>query len=560
MKVTRRQLIKALGYAAPALATGRMAAFAGGERGRAAATVQSVHGADPVFIPDLVVYGGTASGVMAACSAAREGARVVLLEPGAHLGGMVTGGLSCTDLGNFAVIGGYVRDYYAKTAAHYGVHDLDRPENWYSEPHVAEEIMRGMLKGAGVTVHYGERLREHNGVQLEGKRIVSIATEDGRRWPAKVFADCTYEGDLMARAGVGFTWGREAASEYGEDLAGVRAKTPLNQFLFPVSAYDEHRHLLPEVDPGPLAAPGTGDKKVEAYNFRLILSNDPDNMLPFSRPQGYERSRFALLERYLNEFESHLKRGPKLMDIFRYVAIPNHKADFNNSGGFSTDYIGRSWKYPNANYNERDVMWRDHFFYTQSLFYFISRDSSVPAALQAEMNQWGLSKDEFTDTDHWPHQLYIREARRMLGEYVMRQSDVQAERTKADSIGMGSYNIDSHNVQRVAMPDGSAQDEGDVQVQVEPYEIPYRCITPKRSEAENLLVTVCLSASHVGYCSIRLEPQYMILGEAAGVAASLAAARRKPVQDISIPDLQRKLRAHKAVLHLNEQYGPAAAQ
>ncbi len=423
-----------------------------------------------------------------------------------------------------------------KAASHYGVRDLDRMENWYSEPHVGEDLFRGLLKDAGVAVHYHERLREHGGVELRERRLLSITTEDGKRWPAKIFADCSYEGDLMAKGKVSYTWGREAASECGEDLAGVRTNTPKNQFRWPVSAYDEHHHLLPEIDPGPLAAPGSGDKKVQCYNFRLILSNDPENRLPFPRPEGYDRSRFALLERYLNEYQGQLGRGPEIKDLCNIVAIPNRKADFNNQNGFGSDYIGRNWKYPEASYSEREAIWKDHLTYTQGFYYFITHDQKLSAGLRAETSQWGLSKDEFADTDHWPHQLYVREARRMVGDYVMRQSDLVNERTKSDSIGMGSYNIDSHNVQRVAMPDGNVLNEGDVQFPVEPYEISYRSITPKRTEAENLLVTICLSATHVAYCSIRMEPQYMILGQAAGTAASLAVNSRKAVQDISISD------------------------
>ena len=245
-----------------------------------------LHAAAPASSPDLVVYGGTASGVMTAYSAAREGLHVVLLEPGVHLGGMVTGGLSATDLGHYTIIGGYARDFYMKAAARYGVHDLDRPENWRSEPHVDEEIFHIMLQESGVTVYFHERLREQRGVQLHGKHLVSITTTDGKHWPAKIFADCSYEGDLMAQAKVSYTWGREASAEYGEDLAGVRGNTPKHQFLWPLSAYDEHHQLLPEIDPGPLAAPGSGDKKVQAYNFRLILTNDPANRLPFPRPRG----------------------------------------------------------------------------------------------------------------------------------------------------------------------------------------------------------------------------------------------------------------------------------
>ena len=563
MKVTRRHLMKMLSYAAPALTSRRMAAFVSGKagivHGGAAASIESPQDADIAPSADLLVYGGTASGVMTAYSAAREGLRVVLLEPGAHLGGMVTGGLSCTDLGYYSIIGGYVRDFYLKAASHYGVRDLDRMENWYSEPHVPEEIFRGMMKDAGVTVLFHQRLRELNGVKLEGRRIVSITTEDGKRRTAKIFADCTYEGDLMAKARVSYTWGREAASEYGEDLAGVRANTPKNQFRWPVSAYDKHHRLLPEIDPGPLAAPGSGDKEAQAYNFRLILTDNPDNRLPFPRPEGYDCSRFALLERYLNKYQAQLGGGPGIKDLCNFVAIPNHKADFNNQNGFGSDYIGRNWKYPEASYSEREAIWKDHLTYTQCFYYYITHDHKLPAGLRAEISQWGLAKDEFTDTDHWPHQLYVREARRMVGNYVMRQPDLVSERTKTDSIGMGSYNIDSHNTQRVAMPDGNVLNEGDVQFPVEPYEISYRSITPKRTEAENLLVTVCLSATHVAYCSIRMEPQYMILGQAAGTAASLAVESHKPVQDISVSELQRKLREHGAVLHLDEEFHPATA-
>lgn len=501
---------------------------------------------------DLVVYGGTASGIFTAYSAANEGLHVVLLEPGGHLGGMVTGGLSATDLGNFAVIGGYVRDFYMRAAAHYGVHDLDRPENWRSEPHLDEAIFRNMLKESGVTVHFHERLREKHGVTREGTRILSITTESGEVWRAKVFADCSYEGDLMAQSHVGYTWGRESSAQYGESLAGVVAHTTHHQFSWPVSAYDAQHGLLPEIAPGPLSPPGSGDKKVQSYNFRLILTKDPRDRLPFPKPAGYDRSKFALLARYLKEFPKHEGRMPRVEDIFLVVPIPNHKADFNNNGPFSTDYIGHSWRYPEASYAEKAAIWQAHLLYTESLLYFVSHDQAVPASLREEMNTWGLPKDEFADTGHWPNQLYIREGRRMLGAYVMRQSDLQTQRTKADSIGMGSYNSDSHNVQRVAMPDGTVQNEGNVEVPVQPYEIPYRSITPRMSESQNLLVPVCLSATHSAYSSVRMEPQYMIIGQAAGVAAALAVQEHVPVQDISIARLQERLREHGAILHLSQ--------
>ena len=512
-----------------------------------------MRGAEAKKHAELIVYGGTASGVITAYSAAREGLDVVLLEPGSHLGGMVTGGLSATDLGHFAIIGGYARAFYLKAAAHYGVQDLERGKDWLSEPHVDEEIFRDMLKIAGVKVRFHERLREKNGVEMEGGRIVSIHIEDGKRWQATVFADCSYEGDLMAQSHVSYTWGRESTKEYDEDLAGVREETPGHQFRWAMSPYDAQHHLLPEVDAGPLAPAGSGDKKVQAYNFRLILTNDATNRLPFPKPDGYDRAQFALLERYLGEFEEHVGRAPGVQDLFLPVLIRNHKADFNNNGPISTDYIGHSWKYPEASYAEKAAIWRAHLLYTESLMYFLSHEASVPATLRAELNEWGLPKDEFADTDHWPRQLYIREGRRMVGAYVMRQSDLQTERTKNDSIGMGSYNSDSHNIQRVAMPDGSVRNEGNVEVPVQPYEIAYRSITPKREQVENLLVPVCLSATHAAYSSVRMEPQYMIIGQAAGVAASLAVRSRGAVQNVSIPELQKRLREHGAVLHLIEE-------
>jgi|CZKZ01.1.fsa_nt_gi hypothetical protein len=503
---------------------------------------------------DLVVYGGTASGVMTAYSAAKDGLRVVLLEPGAHLGGMVTGGLSATDLGHFTIIGGYARYFYMKAAAHYGVRNLDLPANWLSEPHVDETLFRDMLKDAGVKVYFHERVREKNGVIRSGKLISSITTADGTQWSAKIFADCSYEGELMAQSHVSYTWGRESSSEYDESLAGVRAHTPQHQFLWPLSPYDDQHHLLPEINPGPLAAPGSGDKKVQAYNFRLILTTDPADRLPFPKPKGYDRTRFALLERYLGEFQQHRGRAPRVRDFFNPVLIPNHKADFNNNGPVSTDYIGHSWTYPEASYAEKAAIWQDTLLYTESFVYFLSHDPSVQESLRNEMNEWGLPKDEFEDTEHWPFQLYIREGRRIIGAYVMRQSDLQTDRTKPDSVGMGSYNSDSHNIQRVAMSDGTVQNEGDVQVPVQPYEIPYRTITPKPNESENLFVPVCLSATHASYSSVRMESQYMILGQAAGEAAALAIQKHTTIQDVSIADLQQKLREHGAILHLAQEF------
>jgi FAD dependent oxidoreductase len=501
---------------------------------------------------DLVVYGGTASGVITAYSAAKEGLHVVLLEPRTHLGGMVTGGLSATDLGQFQIIGGYARQFYTRAAAHYGVHSLAKSEDWLSEPHVGEEIFNAMLKEAGVAVHLHEALMENAGVTMSANHVASIKTQDGQIWKAKIFADCSYEGDLMAQSGVAYTIGRESIAQYGEDLAGVRAHTPAHQFTWPLNAYDDQHNLLPEINPGPLDSPGSGDKKVQSYNFRMILTHDPANQVPYPRPAGYDPERFALLRRYLTDFEKNVGRPPNFHDVTNPVLIPNHKADFNNNGPVSTDYIGHSWDYPDGSYVAKQKIWNDTANYTQGFFYFLANDPSVPSTLQKEVNEWGLSKDEFTDNEHFPYQLYIREGRRMLGVYIMRQADLQTTRTKPDSIGMGSYQSDSHNIQRVAREDGTATNEGDVQVAVQPYEIPVRVLLPKKDQADNLLVPVCLSASHVAYSSVRMEPQYMIIGQAAGVVASLAIRKGTAIQDISIPALQEKLHRQKAVLNLTD--------
>ncbi len=509
---------------------------------------------------DLVVYGATASGVMTAYSAAREGLHVVLLEPRSHIGGMVTGGLSATDTGQFRVIGGYAREFYRRAAAHYGTPTLEKRSDWLSEPHVGEEVFQQMLQDSKVEVHLHDRLREKNGVEVNGTRIVSLTTEDGTRWRAKIFADCSYEGDLMAQAHVRYTSGRESKSQYGEDLAGVRADTPKHQFTWPVNAYDEQHQLLPEIQQGPLAAAGTGDSKVQAYNFRLILTNDPANRVPFPKPDRYDPADFALLQRYLSGYKAYVGHEPELGDLMNPVCFANRKCDFNNNGPISTDYIGHSWLYPDATYAERERTWNDTLHYTQSFVYFLAHDPSVPPSLQAELNTWGLSRDEFQDSGYWPNQLYIREARRMLGTYVMKQADLQTERTKPDSVGMGSYNSDSHNIQRVARSDGTVTNEGDVQVPVQPYEIPYRIILPAPGQAANLLVPVCFSATHVAYSSVRMEPQYMILGQAAGTAASLAVRTGQPVRNVSINQLQQKLRANGAILNMDDANTAAAAR
>ncbi len=501
---------------------------------------------------DLVVYGGTAGGVITAVSAAREGLRVVLIEPGTHLGGMATGGLSRTDFGKKEVLGGYALEFYWRVGRKYDIGRYAQDVAWFYEPKVGEQVFREMLDQAGVKVVMRHRLREKTGVAKSGTRVASIVMEDGSKFDGRMFADCGYEGDLMAQAGVEYTVGRESQSKYGESLAGVRDKTPLHQFLVRVSPNDANGKLLPEVDPGPKAAPGTADKKVQAYNFRMILSDDPANQIAFPKPPGYDPHRYELLARVLEATTKANGAAPVMHQVTLIANIPNHKADINNQGAFSTDYIGKSWGYPDGDYAQRARIWQDHVNYTKGFFYFLAHDSRVPKSLQQEVNGWGLAKDEFPDTehpdiDHWPHQLYIREARRMVGDFVVTQKDVQTDLKKPDVIGMGSYNSDSHNIQRLATPDGAVENEGDMQVAVTPYQIPYRVMVPKRDQAVNLLVPVCFSASHVAYSSLRMEPQYMIIGQAAGVAASMALKADKPVQDVDTAALSAKLKSQGAV-------------
>lgn len=509
---------------------------------------------------DVVVYGGTAGGVIAAVSAAEQGLSVALLEPGRHVGGMVSGGLGKTDHGRKSVIGGMSREFFERVGKHY-----NEPITWYFEPHVAEKVFKDWLQEANVKVIFNQRvdsvtrsdpLGRVNG-KPAGPRITSIRMKSGKEFSARVFIDSSYEGDLMARSGISYTVGREGADQYGESLAGVRAHSQYHQFKAKVSPCDDQGNLLPGVYGGERGEPGQGDHKVQAYNFRICLSNQPDNQVPFPKPADYDPARYELLKRYL-QAEPELK----INEIMIISMLPNGKTDINNRGAVSSDHIGASWDYPEADYERRQEIWDDHVSYVQGWLYFLANDPGVPKHLQDEINKWGLAKDEFVDTDHWPHQLYIREARRMIGEYVMHQSDLQTERTKPDSIGMGSYNSDSHHVQRIATADGGVVNEGDMQVPVRPYEIAYRTIVPKREQCSNLLVPVCFSASHVAYSSLRMEPQYMIMGHAAGLAAAHAIRNDTPMADVDIAWLQDKLRERRSVLNLSQAIpdDPAAAK
>jgi hypothetical protein len=506
----------------------------------------------PAQANHVVVYGATPAGIIAAIAASRENKSVVLLEPGKQLGGMITGGLCATDTGNRAAIGGYsreffdrVRDYYVKKYGPNSEQVKDCSDGFRPEPHVAKIIFQQMLSTTTVQVIYnaqctGVRVLPKAPKSRPGRLALLTAT---RVYHADVFIDATYEGDLMAKVGVAYTVGREGRTQYNESLAGVQEYSKFHQFPVKVSPFDQSGKLLPLVQTGPAGKPGQGDKKVQAYNFRLCLTQKPDLRLPFPKPGSYDPKRYELLARYLEK-----RPDVKFGQLCNPVKLPNGKTDTNNNGPISTDHIGANWDYPDSDAATRKRIYEDHVEYTKGFFWFLANDPRVPKKLQAEVNTWGLSKGEHVDNGGWPRQLYIREARRMVGDFVMTQHDIMTDRIKKDSVGLGSYNADSHHVQRVVTADGNVINEGDFQVRVEPYAIPYRVLLPKEKECPNLLVPVCVSSSHVAYGTIRMEPVFMSLGQASGVAAVLAIDDECSVQKVSIEKLQAKLKAQKAVL------------
>jgi len=494
---------------------------------------------------DLIVYGSTPSGIMTAFAAARQGLSVALLDKAPHIGGMMTGGLSFTDNGKGETIGGFPREFFDRVSRHYNL-----PEVWGFEPHVAEEIYTRLMMEAKVTVNLNVRLKESKGVVKNRQKITHVQMESGESFAANVFADCTYDGDLMNAAGVSNTWGRESSSQYGESLAGVLSTLRLDlQFRAKVSPYAADGSLLPGISRLPKGKLGDGDKKVPAYNFRFCFSKDKANQAPFWRPEGYNPHEYELLAQYLPALRKVLGRDLILKDVFLYQPLQGNKADFNNMGAFSTDLAGANWDWPTASYARKAEIAQRVKNYDAGLFYFLSTDPRIPVSLQQELNLWGPAKDEFVDNDHFPWRIYVREARRMVSDFVFTQHDAQERTTKPDSVGIGSYQLDSHNVQRVIAEDGSVENEGDMFAATTPYELPYSCMVPKRGEVTNLLVPVCVSATHAAYGTIRQEPVYMILGQAAGTALAIAAKGHHDVQDVPVAELQKQLLADKAILH-----------
>ena len=492
---------------------------------------------------DICIYGATSGGVAAAVQAARMGKRVALVEPGTHVGGLSSGGLGQTDTGNKGGIGGVSREFYRRLGKHYG-----NDENWTFEPRVAETTFRAMLEEAKVVLRTGEWLAS---VGKRGTRIVEFATESGTVYRAAMFVDATYEGDLMAKAGVGYAVGREANAAYGETLNGIRGETPLHQFTVAVDPYvkagDPSSGLLPGIAGAPFGAAGAADRAVQAYNFRMCLTDVAENRLPFAKPEGYDPARYELLLRYILARE---KAGRPWDDMQRQLRarMPNGKTDTNNNGAFSTDHIGANHDWPEADRAGRERIFRDHLAYQQGLMHFLTHDERVPERIRKEIGEWGSCKDEFVETGGWSHQLYVREARRMVSDYVMTQHDCEGRRAAEDPVGLGSYNMDSHNCRRVVR-NGRVENEGDFQVRgPEPYPISYRSIVPKESECANLFVPVCLAATHAAYGSIRMEPVFMVLGQSAATAAGLAIDEGVAVQKVHYAELRERLRKDGQIL------------
>lgn len=521
---------------------------------------------------DIVIYGGTSAAITAAVQAKKSGKSVVVVSPDKHLGGLSSGGLGFTDTGDKSVIGGLARDFYHRVYMYYAdsatwrwerredygnkgqgtpAMDGDARTMWIFEPHVAEQVFEDYVKEYGIEVHRNEWLNRETGVEKAGDRIVSITMLSGNTYHGKAFIDATYEGDLMAAAGVNYHVGREANSVYGEKWNGVQVGVLHHRHWFAsdISPYrvpgDSTSGLLYGVSPEHPSEYGQGDHRVQAYCFRMCLSNHPDNRIAFPKPDNYNPENYELLARV---FASGWRETFDKFDI-----IPNRKTDTNNHGPFSTDFIGMNYDYPEATYERRTEIIKEHEDYQKGLLYFLANDPKVPEEVRTDMAQWGFAKDEFTDNGNWPHQLYIREARRMVGQYVMTEHDTFSECEIADPVGMGSYALDSHNVQRYVKDDGFVQNEGDIGVSPKggAYQISYGSLVPKAEECTNLLVPVCLSSSHIAFGSIRMEPVFMILGQSAALAASLAIDQHIGVQDIAYRDLEQQLLSEKQVLTKN---------
>ena len=502
---------------------------------------------------DVIVYGATPGGFCAAIAAAREGAKVVLLEPSAHVGGVNTGGLSFSDSNQTvrSTLLGLFEEWHQRVAADYAARGVKLPYDvavkdnsvWTYEPHVAARVTDAMLKEAGVSVLTKQTLE---GVEKAGARIVGLRTSGGTH-TAKVFIDATYEGDLMARAGVVWHIGRESRDEYGESFAG--RQYPKEKMA--INGFDANGLPLPFITSLRPGDDQAGEETVMVYSFRLCLTKSPANRVPFPEPQTYDPARFELIRRYFQKYPN----APLPWDLY---PLPGDKFDANNGIGkmFSMGLVGEANGWCTSDPAGRAKLWEKHKQYTLEFYKFLTTDPAVPAKIRAPMAELGLCRDEFPETQHWSPQLYVREGRRMDGRMILTQNDVLKDAQKEDPIAISSFPIDSHDCRRIALPDGVINEGTIFPVRMPgrrhgyAYHIPYRAITPSASECSNLLVPVALSATHVAYSSVRVEPTWMAIGQGAGVAAALAAKAGVTVQALDYPTLRTRLLAQKVVLDL----------
>ena len=530
---------------------------------------------------DVVIYGGTSAGISAAIQAARLGKTVILIEPTRRLGGLTTGGLGQTDIGNKHVIGGISREFYQNIKKYY-----DNPYSWVweerteyrdegqtrtgsgedamwtFEPSAALKVYYNMIQDLDINIVYNQRLNRASGISKYASTIKSISMESGETYYGKMFIDATYEGDLMAAAGISYTVGRESNTQYGESLNGIQANDYGNTLTGNVSYNNVHHNFINGVDPyiikgdpssgllpfiteGGPGIDGQGDKGIQAYCFRMTLTDHPDNRIPFKKPENYNELDYELLFR---NYEA--AKGP-IEEMYSYgdplvpwinSAMPNRKTDTNNQKGFSTDFIGQNWDYPEASYEEREKIVGRHRRYQQGLMWTLAYHPEIPEKVREKVSQWGTCKDEYEREDGWQQQLYIREARRMISDYVMTQKNCEGIEIVDDPVGMAAYGMDSHHIKRYVNSRGYVSNEGNVEAPVRaPYPISYRSIVPKEEECTNLIVPVCLSASHIAFGSIRMEPVFMILGQSSAVIAYLAIEEGKAVQDLEYNRLKKEL-------------------
>ncbi len=511
------------------------------------------------YAADVIIYGGTPAAITAAVQVSKMGKSVIIVSPDKHLGGMSSSGLGFTDTGDKSVIGGLSREFYQRIYKYYenpetwifqkknaygnagqGTPAIDGKHKtmWIFEPNIAEKVFEDFIKENQIKVYRDEWLDREKGVKKENNYIVSIKTLSGKIYKGKIFIDASYEGDLMAASGIKYFVGRESNKLYHEHHNGNQLGVFDHKHNFKhrkISPYinpkDPNSGILPRIsnkDPG---KKGEADQRIQAYCFRMCLTKKEGNKVPFEKPEGYDPLQYELLARlYKHGWEETFEK---------FDPIPNLKTDVNNHGPFSTDNIGMNYDYPEASYERRKEIIKEHQVYQKGLFYFIATDPRIPKKVQKEMQQWGLAKDEFQDNGNWPYQLYIREARRMIGEYVMTEHEILSKKTIAKPIGMGSYGMDSHNTQRYITSNKHVQNEGDVGVSVsKPYAIDLGAIVPKKEECSNLLVPVALSSSHIAYGSIRMEPVFMILGQSAGIVAVTAIEKGIDLYDINYQDIK----------------------